>query len=334
MKNRTKKLISVLCICIMLLGVGIGAHADTSVELENYELKALGRIEHDKDGSGIAGDHPSDFVYDADDLYAIEGLVKDGKTDLSTVINSYPNASVQTLDTFDNLTAAIDSLTEFPAGTYYYDSTTGTDDASELIRYIKENDTYYLCDQNGNKTSDEAQTVDENNLVEYTEMSAENLTAGTAGMVDKAFVLGNGSDNISYRNLGDTIVNTNSASYNAGYTAGVTAAKPKGTVLTQHNSDNANDDGSYDSSTLSYYATSDMTIFVVVDWSTTNYQERYTPTTATVTCSNGSSALVSALVIEGEKRNRVNVFKVDAKKNSTITATTPLCETANILLIN
>lgn len=186
----------------MLLGVSIVAHADTSAELENYELKALGRIEYDYDNSGIAGDHPSDFVYDADDFYAIEDLVKDGKTDLSTVINSYPNANVQTLDTFANLTAAVDSLTAFPSGTYYYDSTTGTDDASELIRYVKENDVYYLCNQNGNKTSDEAQTVDENNLVEYTEMSAENLTAGTAGMVDKAFVLGNGSDNISYRNLG------------------------------------------------------------------------------------------------------------------------------------
>jgi len=134
--------------------------------------------------------------------------------------------------------------------------------------------------------------------------------------------------------MGDTIVNTNSASYKAGYTAGAATNKPKGTVLTQHNSDNANDDGSYDSSTLSYQATSDMTIFVVVDWSTTNYQERYTPTTATVTCSNGSATLVSALVIEGDKRNRVNVFKVDVKKNSTITATTPLCETTNIMFIN
>lgn len=208
MKNFIKKIISfekvvsVICVCTMVGLIGIAAKADgnNSVALENYELKALGRLQQDVDNSGAFGDNPEDFVYDADDLHAIEDLVKDGKTNLASTINTYPTGNVQLLDTFANFASAVDSLTEFPSGTYYYDSTTGTDDASELVRYIKENDAYYLCDQNGNKISDEAQTVDENNLVEYAPISEGNLTAGTAGMIDKSFVLGNGADNITYRN--------------------------------------------------------------------------------------------------------------------------------------
>ena len=197
-----KRVMSVACVLSMLSAVGVTAQADSNnTALEDYKLKGLGRAQMDVDGSGEYGDNPEDFVYDSDDLRVFDNLVKDGKTSLANVINDYPTANVYALDTFANLTSAIDTLTEFPAGKYYYDSTTGTENAAELVRYIKENDTYYLCNQYGEKTSNEAQSVDENNLVEYTQMTQENLTAGTAGMVDKTFVLGNGSDNITYKNL-------------------------------------------------------------------------------------------------------------------------------------
>lgn len=201
MRKRTKRIISILCVCIMVCFVGtMGVSANNGNSLESYQLKALGRFECDVDKSGIAGDNPEDFVYDADDLYRMENLVKTGKTQLASSINAYTTGNVKTLDSFANLSAAVDTLTDFPVGTYYYDSTTGTDDAMALVRYKKENGSYFLCDQYGNKTSNTSQTVNISNLVEYQELDQENLTAGTAGMVDKSFVLGNGSDNISYRN--------------------------------------------------------------------------------------------------------------------------------------
>ena len=39
-------------------------------------LNAVGSIEMDKDGSGIAGDHPSDVVIDAEDIYYLYELCR------------------------------------------------------------------------------------------------------------------------------------------------------------------------------------------------------------------------------------------------------------------
>lgn len=192
MKKRSV-LITIATILCLTLSIGM-----ISMASESNNFNSRGKIVFDNSTS----DTSDDVIFDASDITTINTMITDGKGQLAASLGNYPNTNVAALDTFANLSSAIDSLTVLPSEKYYYDSTTGTDDATTLVRYIKENGSYYLCNQYGEKTSDEAQSVDENNLVEYTQMTQENLTAGTAGMVDKTFVLGNGSDNINYRNLG------------------------------------------------------------------------------------------------------------------------------------
>jgi len=190
------------CISILFIYLGIAAYADTDKELENYTIKALGRLEFDYDQSGIAGDHPSDFVYDADDITTIASMVKKGKQGIAEEINAYPNKDVDPLATFASLQSAIETLTEFPKDTYFYDLTTGSDDGKKLVRYRKEGGKYYLCDQYGSKVSETVQTVNESNLIAYRGMGQEDISAGTAGMIDKRFILGNGTSNIDFMNQG------------------------------------------------------------------------------------------------------------------------------------
>ena len=181
---------------------GISVSADNGRTLESYTIKALGRLEFDYDKSGVAGDHPSDFGYDADDITTIVSMVKKGKSGIADEINAYPNKNVDSLAAFSSLQSAIEALTEFPQDTYYYDMTTGIEDGKELVRYRKDGGKYYLCDQYGNKVSEEAQTVNESNLVEYKGMEQEDISAGVAGMLNKKFILGNGASNIDFKNQG------------------------------------------------------------------------------------------------------------------------------------
>lgn len=236
MKDRTKRLISVLCVGAMVASVGIVSMAE-GTGLESYQLKASGRIEHDADGSGTAGDSTIDVVYDADDLITIENQVKNGKTAIATEINKYPNGNVQNLDTFANLSTSISNLTVVP-DVYYYNKAT---EGENCERYKYEDGSYYPCDQYGNKTSDTALSgtisvvakddtstpaEGEIQLVKYEATNEANLSAGSAGYVDKSFILGSGADNISYRNIG----------YTEGYTDGLAANQDNATIVYTYHS--------------------------------------------------------------------------------------------------
>ena len=129
--------------------------------------------------------------------------VENAKTQLKDTLMTYSNAKTLPLETFTDLNTAVNSLTKLDTtNPYYYDTTTGTDNAAEIKRYKKVDGLYYLCNKNGEITDQTAQTVDENNLAQYVAADQENLTAGTAGYVNKTLYLGDGSDNITYRNLG------------------------------------------------------------------------------------------------------------------------------------
>lgn len=199
---KSKKIISVICIGILVVCMGIDTFAHTGINLETYNIKALGRMEYDYDKSGTAGDHPSDFVYDASDIVTIASMVKTGKIGITDEINTYPNQHIDSLSSFGSLKSAIAALSDFPKDTYYYDSASGMDKAEKIVRYIKENGQYYLCDQYGNKTSNEIQKVNKENLIEYKGIQQNSLSAGTAGMINKRFILGNGADNMKCKKEG------------------------------------------------------------------------------------------------------------------------------------
>jgi len=80
---------------------------------------------------------------------------------------------------------------EITPDTYFYDSTTS---GEEIVRYKKVDGKYYLCDKNGDVTTEEEQDVSNLTLVEYTGTTEENLSVGKAGFANSEFILGNGSD--------------------------------------------------------------------------------------------------------------------------------------------
>ena len=198
-----KKIVGVIgTVAGLVLGFGIITYA-----ADSYEIKSQGKIVFNNDTEETA----DDVVFDAADLVTLHDMVKTGKSNLSSVLNTYPNTEVASIDTFENLTTAVDTLTAVP-DIYYYDKAT---EGADCIRYILIDGAYYPCDQYGNKTSETAlsgtitvvtkddttePSEGEIRLVKYEQIGAENLSAGFAGYANKSFILGSGADNISYRN--------------------------------------------------------------------------------------------------------------------------------------
>ena len=206
MKKRIRWINALVVVILLVISVECAAYADDKV------INSQGRIVFDNDTE----DTSDDVIFDASDLTTLDTMVKEGKAELAGVLNEYPNTAVQTLDTFDNLAGAIDSLTDIPE-IYYYDKATEGDNCA---RYILVDGSYYPCDQYGVQTSDNAlagtitvvakddtsvPAEGEIQLVKYEKTDAANLSAGYAGYADKSFVLGSGSDNISYRNQGASL---------------------------------------------------------------------------------------------------------------------------------
>ena len=205
MSIKKKILISTIAVLTLVLGGVMVTHADGDTPSAE-DLLSTGRTEIDVDNDGIP-----DAVFDAKDLKDIATSVENGKSSLATSINAYPNADVAPLATFPELSSAIDNLTAVP-DIYYYDKATEGD---SCVRYMYENGSYYPCNEYGEKTSDTALSgtitvvtkddttepaAGEIQLVKYESTSAANLSAGSAGYADKSFILGSGSDNITYRN--------------------------------------------------------------------------------------------------------------------------------------
>lgn len=72
---KRKKVIFSLCMSLTVLAVAVyGIQA--SAFSKPTQLKAVGDFEMDKDGSGVAGDHPSDVVIAAEDFYYLYELCK------------------------------------------------------------------------------------------------------------------------------------------------------------------------------------------------------------------------------------------------------------------
>lgn len=72
---KRKDIIFICCMILTVLltcAVGIKANAFS----KPTELEAVGDFTLDKDGSGIAGDHPSDVVILAEDFYYLYELCK------------------------------------------------------------------------------------------------------------------------------------------------------------------------------------------------------------------------------------------------------------------
>ena len=63
-------LIGMVLTVITVLGICIEAKAFD----KPAGLQAIGRFDFDYDNSGVTGDHPSDFVYDAEDIYYLYKL--------------------------------------------------------------------------------------------------------------------------------------------------------------------------------------------------------------------------------------------------------------------
>lgn len=205
MSTKKKIVISMIAILTLVFGGVMVIHADGDTP-SSQDLLSSGRIEVD-----LNSDNTIDAIFDAQDLKDIATSVENGKSSLATSINAYPNTNVGTLDTFANLSSAIDTITEIP-DVYYYDKAT---EGVDCARYIYENGSYYPCDKYGVKTSDTALTgtitivtkddtteaaEGEIQLVKYEKTGEANLSAGFAGYADKSFVLGSGADNITYRN--------------------------------------------------------------------------------------------------------------------------------------
>lgn len=63
-------LIGMVLTVIATLGISIEAKAFD----KPAGLQAVGSYDFDYDNSGVTGDHPSDFVYDAEDIYYLYKL--------------------------------------------------------------------------------------------------------------------------------------------------------------------------------------------------------------------------------------------------------------------
>ena len=227
MKSKLKGIIiSLLTVVLLVASVGVYSFANGS---DKYKSQGTIVFTNDTD------DTSDDVIFDASDFTTIDTMITDGKSQLATSLNAYPNTNVTSLDTFANLSSAIDTITEIPS-IYYYDKATEGDDCE---RYILEDGNYYPCDMYGVKTSDTALSgtitvvakddttepaAGEIQLVQYVGTGDANLSAGYAGYADKSFILGSGSDNITYRNSGiiyaDGRINISSKSYISGYIVG------------------------------------------------------------------------------------------------------------------
>lgn len=110
---------------------------------------------------------------------------------------SYSNSN----STVTNVKEAIDDLYKIKGytvqeNTYFYDELTkGT---NNIVRYKKDNNNYYLCNQYGEVSDSIIQDVTGKNLIAYTSAISSNLSAGSAGYAGGKFVLGDGTDNNTY----------------------------------------------------------------------------------------------------------------------------------------
>jgi len=98
---------------------------------------------------------------------------------------------------------------EITPDTYFYDSSTSEED---IVRYKKIDGKYYLCDQNGNITSEEEKDVSSIDLVEYTMASNDSLVLGKAGFSNEQFILGNASLGNNFE-IVKVVNNASSATY-------------------------------------------------------------------------------------------------------------------------
>ena len=138
-------------------------------------------------------------------------VVEVEKQSLGKNIEIYTNDIYTLNNEIISLREYVDNFNKIPAGTYYY--VAGTEGNSSTIeRYKKIDGNFYLCDANGAVVNGASPVdVSSKQLVEYTVSAAGNLSAGSAGFVDKSMILGDGSDNAAYEEQG----------YRAGYVQGV-----------------------------------------------------------------------------------------------------------------
>ncbi len=248
MNKKNKVLVIFIVILMLIFGSVMGVLASDSLLYES-----TGRIEIDQNNDGIL-----EAVFDAQDIFDIDNEITTGKKNVASAINDYSNANISSFPTFENIVNSINNLTDVPADTYFYDKNTGVDDASTLKRYIKIAGSYYECDESGNKISDtslsdtinvvakdDTSTPSEGEiyLVEYVQSKDKNLSVGFAGYVDKQLVLGDGADNISYRNLAESdiedlfarMINYSSSKTSWNDTATISYSCPPGTYIIKSN---------------------------------------------------------------------------------------------------
>lgn len=205
MKKNIKSSIAISSITVLVLAGIISFNTGAS----DGNLLSRGRIEFTNSTETVE----DDVVFDAEDLVTLDNRITTGKEMIANALNSFPNQSFGPLDTFEAYANGINSITSF-AGDYYYDKATEGDGC---VRYIKEGESYFPCDVYGNKTSEtplggtitivtkedtSTPVAGEVQLVKYAAVNDANISAGAAGFIDHNLILGSGSDNINYRNLG------------------------------------------------------------------------------------------------------------------------------------
>jgi len=192
-----KGLFSVLCMTAMVCGMLFVSSADGNNELSSYTLISNGRYDYDGNKDGDYND-AEDIIISSADIASIANKVRTGKGMISSALNTYPNVETTGFDTFSSFADKISGLSEFPEGVYFYDSATGTEDVSTLMRYKKVDGEFFPCNEYGEVTSNTAAAVLESNLVSYSNATYQNLAIGKAGIVNKEIVLGNGHDVTEY----------------------------------------------------------------------------------------------------------------------------------------
>lgn len=108
--------------------------------------------------------------------------------------------------TVTNVQEAMDEIYKIaeykiPLDTYFYEQ--GTEgDSSTIVRYKKINNDYFICDQYG-KVENDSNSIDvtSKTLIPYTGISAENISAGTAGYVSNSLILGGGLQKIEIQSV-------------------------------------------------------------------------------------------------------------------------------------
>ena len=121
---------------------------------------------------------------------------------------------------------------EITPDTYFYDSSTS---GEEIVRYKKVEGKYYLCDKNGNVTSEEEQDVTGITLLEYTAATSANLSLGKAGFANTNFVLGDGTDN-NNKKSGITHITSFTTTYHHGNNGSVSGTETHTVDIKQYTS--------------------------------------------------------------------------------------------------